>query len=66
MIVESVIPPGDTPHLAKIIDLTMLAMTTGRERTAGEYETLLAAAGFTMDRIVPSSTPFSFIEATLR
>jgi hypothetical protein len=44
----------------------MLAMTTGRERTAGEYEALLAAGGFTMDRIVPSPTPFSFIEATLR
>jgi hypothetical protein len=66
VIVETVIPPGDTPHLAKIIDLTMLAMTTGRERTAGEYETLLATAGFTMDRIAPSPTPFSFIEATLR
>ncbi|MCO5998811.1 acetylserotonin O-methyltransferase [Actinoallomurus rhizosphaericola] len=65
VLVESVIPPGDTPHPAKLIDLTMLAMTTGRERTAGEYERLLAAAGFTMDGIVPSPTMFSFIEATL-
>lgn len=66
VVVETVIPPGDTPHLAKLIDLTMLVMLTGRERTAGEYETLLAGGGFTMDRIVPSPTPYSFIEATLR
>ena len=44
----------------------MLAMMTGRERTDAEYGTLLAAAGFTVDRLVPTSTPFSFIEATIR
>jgi hypothetical protein len=66
VVVETVIPPGDAPHPGKLIDLTMLAMLTGRERTAGEYEKLLAAAGYTMDRIVPSPTPFSFIEATLK
>ena len=65
MLVESVITPGDTPQLAKAVDLTMLAMVTGRERTAAEYERLLAAAGCTIDRIVPSPTPFSFIEATV-
>ena len=64
VIVESVVPPGDTPHPAKFVDLTMLAMVTGRERTAGEYEKLLAAEGYVMERIVPSPTPFSFIEAT--
>jgi len=66
VLVESVITPGDAPHLAKAVDLTMLAMVTGRERTAAEYERLLAAAGCTIDRIVPSPTPFSFIEATVR
>ncbi|HEY4017746.1 MAG TPA: methyltransferase [Pseudonocardiaceae bacterium] len=66
VIIEAVIPTGDTPHFAKMTDLTMLAMTTGRERTAAEYQTLLAAAGYTLDRILPSPTPFSFIEATLR
>ncbi|WP_328440793.1 acetylserotonin O-methyltransferase [Streptomyces sp. NBC_00444] len=66
VLVESVIPPGDAPHPAKFVDLTMLAMLTGRERTAEEYEVLLDAAGFTLDRIVATPTPFSFIEATLR
>jgi predicted transcriptional regulator len=66
VLVELMLPPGDEPHLAKVIDLTMLAMVNGRERTAEEYETLLASAGFTLDRIVSSPTPFSFVEATLR
>ncbi|HUN38490.1 MAG TPA: methyltransferase [Trebonia sp.] len=66
VLVETVIPPGDAPHLAKSVDLTMLAMLTGRERTATEYESLLDSAGFTLDRIVPTPTPYSFIEATRR
>jgi hypothetical protein len=66
VLVEAVIPPGDAPHPAKVVDLTMLAMAGGRERTAEEYQALLDSAGFTLDRIVPSPTPFAFVEATLR
>jgi predicted transcriptional regulator len=66
VLVEAIIPPGDTPHPSKGIDLTMLALVSGRERTADEYRKLLDTAGFTLDRVVPSSTSFSIIEATLR
>jgi hypothetical protein len=63
---ELVVPPGDAPHLATMIDLTMLGMLTGRERTAEELTALLDRAGFTVDRIVPTATPMSVVEATLR
>jgi hypothetical protein len=66
VVIEAVVPEGDTPHRAKMIDLTMLAMLTGRERTAEEYEALLGDAGFAVDRILPTPSPFSVIEATLR
>jgi predicted transcriptional regulator len=66
VLVEAVIPPGDDPHPAKGIDLTMLVLVSGRERTAEEYQKLLDAAGFTLNRVAPSSTSFSFVEATLR
>jgi hypothetical protein len=46
--------------------MTTLAMLTGRERTAAEYESLLRTAGFTLDRIVPTTTMYSLIEASLR
>jgi SAM-dependent methyltransferase len=65
VIIELVLADGDEPDLAKMIDLVMLAMLPGRERTAAEYRALLAKAGFTLDRIVPSPSPYSFIEATL-
>jgi hypothetical protein len=49
-----------------MIDLTMLGMLTGRERTAEELRALLDGAGFTLDRIVATATPMSIVEATLR
>ncbi|GAA4299995.1 methyltransferase [Actinomadura luteofluorescens] len=64
VVIEGVVPPGDVPHPTKMIDLTMLALTTGKERSATEYAELFAAAGFTLDRIVPTSQ-YSFIEARL-
>ena len=62
---EMVIPPGDEPHHAKLADLTMMAMLSGRERATDEWPALLDRAGFTLDRIVPTPTPFSLLEATL-
>jgi precorrin-6B methylase 2 len=66
VLVESVMPPGDMLHFAKTIDVIMLVAHGGRERTPAQYEALLATGGFTLDRIVPTPTPFSFIEASLR
>lgn len=66
VIVEAIVSPGDQPDLAKAMDVVMLAMTHVRERTAEQYATLLDSAGFTLDRVVPTPSPFSFTEATLR
>ncbi|MGP4009565.1 methyltransferase [Streptomyces sp. 4N124] len=65
LIFEAIVPDGAEPHVAKTIDLTMLAMGSGKERTRAEYESLLNAAGITIDRVVPTSTPYSIIEATI-
>ena len=66
LIVEKVIPPGNAPFPGKFTDITMLLMTSGRERTAEEYRALIAKAGFTVSRIVPTSSPASVIEAVVR
>ncbi|MFJ4654685.1 methyltransferase [Nocardia sp. NPDC088792] len=66
LIIEGVVPDGDEPHLTKAIDLTMLGMLTGKERTEQEYRDLLHSSGFTLDRIVSTPSPFSILEATLR
>jgi hypothetical protein len=66
VVVEGVVPAGDEPHFTKSMDLVMLAMHGGKERNADEFEQLLSSAGFALDRVVPTPTPFSLIEATLR
>lgn len=60
---EFVVPDGDGPHMSKMIDLTMLGMLTGRERSAEEFDALLEGAGLTLNRIVPTHTPLSILEA---
>ena len=45
-VIEHVIPDPAIPHFAKLFDLHMLVMLTGRERTATEYAGLLERAGW--------------------
>ncbi len=52
--------------MAGRIDLTMLGMPDGRERTAAEMQALVESAGLASERIVPTPTPLSFIEARVR
>lgn len=47
---------------AAVSDLNMLVLTGGRERTEGEYRTLLGRAGFRLTRVVPSRALVSLIE----
>jgi hypothetical protein len=46
-----------------MIDLTMLAMVGGKERTEPEWRELLAAAGFTGIAVSQTGTPYSVIQA---
>jgi SAM-dependent methyltransferase len=63
LIIETVLPEGDAPHHAKLMDLLMLTVTGGAERTADEFARLLTAADFRLTRIVPTSTHQGVIEA---
>ena len=63
LLVEMVVPPGNEMHFAKLLDINMLVMTGGCERTAAEYTELFAQAGFKLTRIVPTEGPASVIEA---
>ncbi len=65
LIVEFVLPEGDTPHLGKIADMVMLVIPGGQERTADEYDVLLKKAGFRMTRVIPTESPVSIVEAVI-
>jgi O-methyltransferase domain/Dimerisation domain len=63
LIIEMVLPPGDTPHPGKMLDMMMLVGPGGQERTEPEYKALLAKAGFRLARVVPTASPVSVVEA---
>lgn len=65
LIVESVITPGNDPHPGKWLDVIMLAIPGGRERTAQEYQHLLGRAKLDLSRIIPTQSPVSVIEAVV-
>ena len=63
VLLESVLPPGNQPDFGKVIDLEMMLMPGGRERTEEEFRSLFARAGFRLTRVVPTAAPLSVIEA---
>jgi hypothetical protein len=63
LIIEMVLPAGDTPHLGKLTDMVMLVLAGGQERTEQEYGTLLGKAGFRLMQVVPTESAVSVVEA---
>lgn len=63
VIVEMVIPDDGRPTAAQLMDLNMLVMLPGRERTQAEYTALLADAGLRLERLVETHSPFQILEA---
>jgi SAM-dependent methyltransferase len=63
LLVETVIPPGNGASFAKFLDVNMLVIPGGRERTEAQYRDLLGAAGFRLTRVVPTRMEVDVIEA---
>lgn len=66
LLVEFVVPAGVQKSFSKLLDLNMLVMNGGRERTELEYQTLFDAAGLRMTRTIPTMSPLCLLEATLK
>ena len=63
LIVEMVLPESDEPHMGKMLDMMMLLVPGGEERTPSEYAKLLEPNGFRMTRVVPTASAVSVVEA---
>ncbi|HEY0543965.1 MAG TPA: methyltransferase [Pyrinomonadaceae bacterium] len=63
LLIECVIPHSSEPCFSKLLDLQMLVMTGGRERTEKQFRTLLSAAGFELRSIISTAVPEHIIEA---
>jgi ubiquinone/menaquinone biosynthesis C-methylase UbiE len=66
LVIESVIPSGNGPFHGKFLDLVMLLIPGGKERTEDEYRGLFERAGFELTQIVPTGTEISIIEGKKR
>lgn len=63
LVVDALIPPGDTPHPGKFIDIMMLMLYAGRERTAEQFAALFEAAGLRLVEVRSPQTPSSLLIA---
>lgn len=61
LLVESVIPETPEFDMGKWMDMNMLVITGGRERTAAEFGKLYDQAGFELEEIAPTPSPLSII-----
>jgi hypothetical protein len=65
LIIEQVVPAGNVPHPNKTMDMVMMFLLGGKQRSLEEWSELLARAGLRRGQVIPTSTPYTFIEALL-
>jgi hypothetical protein len=63
IVLPDIIEPSPSVQSQVLLDLNMLARTGGRERTATEFRRLLKSAGLKVDRVIPTGTSLSLVEA---
>jgi hypothetical protein len=63
LILEMVVPDDGRPSPAPLMDVNMLVVTEGRERTAGQFAELLGAAGLRLADVRPTRSPIQVIVA---
>jgi O-methyltransferase domain len=62
LIIETVVPPTPGPHLSKELDIAMMALPGGMERTQEEYVGLASKCALRLQRIVETTSPYSILE----
>ncbi len=63
LVIEQMIPDDPGPHWAKTLDIHMLALLGGRQRSQQEYAALLDCAGFAFEREVNTLAGVSIMES---
>jgi hypothetical protein len=63
LIIELLLKDSNEPDFGRFMDLTMLTLVQGRERTISEYDALLNAANLRLSRVIPTKGLHTLIEA---
>jgi hypothetical protein len=62
LIIETVVPDVPGPHLSKELDIAMMALPGGMERTQEQYGSLAAKSALRLERMVETLSPISVLE----
>jgi hypothetical protein len=62
-IIENVLPEEVGPSPGYLMDLNMMVMTGGKERSASDFEALLDRTGFRLESVAPTPVPMSVVQA---
>ena len=62
LVIESLMPASNEVSFTSLLDLNMLVMSGGQERTEAEFGRLFRASGFWSIRVVPTLAPVSILE----
>jgi hypothetical protein len=65
LIIEDVISEGRPDRRASTMDVVMLAVTGGRQRTAREFGALLGSAGLRLDTVIDTPNARQIVQASL-
>jgi hypothetical protein len=65
LLVEGIVRAETQDDFLKDLDIEMLVMTTGRERTQQEWDGVLQGAGFKLTRVIPAGPWSSILEAEI-
>lgn len=63
LLIEFVVPEHHREFVGNWLDLEMLLALDARERSAAEFERVFDRAGYRLQRVVPTASPFSVLEA---
>jgi len=63
LVIETILADVPGPDWSKIMDIIMLHIAGGRQRTRSEHEELLNTAGFRLERVIPAMSDVSILEA---
>jgi hypothetical protein len=62
LVADMVIKNDNKPHFGKLMDNGMLVLLGGRERTTEEFAAIFEQAGFKLNRVIPTISPYSLVE----
>lgn len=63
LVIERLVPEGDEASASTLVDISMLVLTGGKERTLAEYGSLLRRSGFDVQGVVRIDDETSVVEA---